>query len=205
MVRDIVHYWSQIVFIVSCISLLCVYNSIIDLFRAGYQGLKSEVWQLIPRWSSGSVVWLMIIGLRFDSPHILIWKKIISFDKFSKRNMKISKTTLSPKRVRKKISHPAPPFWQLNHANSAYFGAISVNFPQFWHSSLSFCKSWIPPCTCNIRYTWRLCKCSLTFVLPVGVIFSASNFIVGDYSLFRNTQRQQKPPNFYWEWGNNFF
>ena len=22
-----------------------------------------------------------------------------------------------------------PPFWQVNHANSAYFGAISVNFP----------------------------------------------------------------------------
>ena len=22
-----------------------------------------------------------------------------------------------------------PPFWQLNHANSAYFGAISANFP----------------------------------------------------------------------------
>ena len=77
-VRDIVHYWSQIVglFIVSCISLLCVglYNGIIDLFREGYQGLKSEVWQLIPRWSSGSVVWLMIIGLGVDSPHILIWK-----------------------------------------------------------------------------------------------------------------------------------
>ena len=71
----IVHYWLQIVFIVSCISLLCVYNSIIDLFREGYQGLKSEVWQLIPRWSSSSVVWLMIIGLGFDSPHILIWKK----------------------------------------------------------------------------------------------------------------------------------
>ena len=33
MVRDIVHYWSQILFIVSCISLLCVYNSIIDLFH----------------------------------------------------------------------------------------------------------------------------------------------------------------------------
>ena len=74
MVRDIVHYWSQIVFIVSCISLLCIYNSIIDLFREEYQGLKSEVWQLIPRWSSGSVDWLMIIGLGFDSPHILIWK-----------------------------------------------------------------------------------------------------------------------------------
>ena len=24
---------------------------------------------------------------------------------------------------------PRPPFWQLNHANSAYFGALSVNFP----------------------------------------------------------------------------
>ena len=26
-------------------------------------------------------------------------------------------------------SAPGPPFWQLNHANSAYFGAISANFP----------------------------------------------------------------------------
>ena len=39
--------------------MVCVYNhdnSIIDLFREGYRGLKSKVWQLIPRWSSGSVV-----------------------------------------------------------------------------------------------------------------------------------------------------
>ena len=41
---------------------------------------------------------------------------------------------------------PSPPFWQLNHANSAYFGAISANFPQFRHSAPSVCKSWIRPC-----------------------------------------------------------
>ena len=50
------------------------YNSIVDLYRKGYQGLKSDFWQLIPRWSSGLVVWPMIIGLGFDSPHNLILK-----------------------------------------------------------------------------------------------------------------------------------
>ena len=47
-------------------------NSIIDLFRKGYQGLRSDFWQLTPLWSSGFVVWLMIIGLGFDFPHNLI-------------------------------------------------------------------------------------------------------------------------------------
>ena len=54
---------------------MCAYNSIIDLFRKGYQGLKSDFWQLIPRWSSGLVVWLVTGSLRFDSPHNLIFKK----------------------------------------------------------------------------------------------------------------------------------
>ena len=58
--------------IVNFISVLCVYNNIIDLFRKGYQRLKSEFWQLIPRWSSGLLVRLMIIGLGFNSPHNLI-------------------------------------------------------------------------------------------------------------------------------------
>ena len=46
---------------------------------------------------------------------------------------------------------PQPPFWQLNHANSAYFGAISANSPLPF-STLdpppppSFCKSLIRPC-----------------------------------------------------------
>ena len=34
--------------------------------------------------------------------------------------------------------NPPPLFWQLNHANSAYFGAISANFPQFQHSAPAF-------------------------------------------------------------------
>ena len=62
----------SVVFIVNCISLLYVYNSIIDLFRKGYQGLKSEFWQLIHRWFSGLADRLMIIGLGFNSPHNLI-------------------------------------------------------------------------------------------------------------------------------------
>ena len=56
------------------LSIMCAYNSIIDLFRKGYQGLKSDFWQLIPRWSSGLVVWFMTSGLGFDSPHNLILK-----------------------------------------------------------------------------------------------------------------------------------
>ena len=51
------------------IPLICVYNKFIDLFRKGYLGLKLDFRQLIPHWSSGLVVWFMIIGLRFDSPH----------------------------------------------------------------------------------------------------------------------------------------
>ena len=54
---------------------LCVYNSIIDLFRKDYEGLKLDFWQLIPLWSSGLVVWLMISGLEFYSRYNLILKK----------------------------------------------------------------------------------------------------------------------------------
>ena len=46
------------------------------------------------------------------------------------------------------------PFWQLNHANSAYFGAISANFPEIRHSAPSFCKSWIQPC-CSPLFVFR--------------------------------------------------
>ena len=41
---------------------------------------------------------------------------------------------------------PTPPFWQLNHANSAYFGAISANFSSISTLGPSFCKSWVRPC-----------------------------------------------------------
>ena len=77
----IVASWSETSFIIYRIihsqlylSIMCAYNSIIDLFRKGYQGLKSDFWQLIPRWSSGLVVWLMTSGLGFDSPLNLILK-----------------------------------------------------------------------------------------------------------------------------------
>ena len=78
----IVASWSETSFIMdrNCIhsqlylSIICTYNSIIDLFRKGYQGIKSDFWQLIPRWSSGLVVWLMTNSLGFDSPHNLILK-----------------------------------------------------------------------------------------------------------------------------------
>ena len=89
LVRDIVHYWSQINPTVNCISLLCVFIKVILIFffRKDYQGLKSDFWQLIPRWSNGLVVWLMIIGLGFDSPHNLIKKKYTNFqsEKISKK------------------------------------------------------------------------------------------------------------------------
>ena len=39
-------------------------NSINDLFRGAYQGLKSGFWQLIPRWSNGLVARLMTIRQR---------------------------------------------------------------------------------------------------------------------------------------------
>ena len=156
MVRDIVHYWSQIVFIVSCISLLCVYNSIIDLFREGYQGLKSEVWQLIHRWSSGSVVWLMIIGLGFDSPHILIWKKIINFDKFSKWNIKISKkNSKSKKGYGKNIASGVP--IQLS-GDALYMSSTLIKVMLFiqWHPiSLYWGGHWV---------TW-----TLNFFTPVPI------------------------------------
>ena len=48
---------------------------------------------------------------------------------------------------------PAPPFWRINHANSAYFrlflgyfGVISATRPPFWISASPFYISWIRPC-----------------------------------------------------------
>ena len=50
-------------------------------------------------------------------------------------------------------SAPAPPFWQINHANSAYFRlfwdyfrVISATRPPFWISAPPFYISWIRPC-----------------------------------------------------------
>ena len=48
---------------------MCI-TSFFDLFRKGYHGVKSDFWLFIPRWSSGSVVWPMIIGLGFYFPTI---------------------------------------------------------------------------------------------------------------------------------------
>ena len=45
------------------------HNSIIDLFRKGYLGLEFHTQQLILRWSSGLVAWLMVIDLGFESHH----------------------------------------------------------------------------------------------------------------------------------------
>ena len=78
-----------------------LHNSINDLFHRRYEGLKSDFWQLIPRWSGGLVVWLMIHGLGFDYPHNLIKKN----DRFSKWE-KIRKKNKVQKGVRKKISRP---------------------------------------------------------------------------------------------------
>ena len=78
-----------------------MYIIVYHLFRKGYQGWKLDIWQLIPRWSSGLVVWFMIIGLEFDSPHNFIWKnnKFLINVRSEKR---ISKKILSPKRGTKK-------------------------------------------------------------------------------------------------------
>ena len=50
-----------------------------------------------------------------------------------------------------------PPFWQINHVNSAYFRlflgyfrVISAIRPPFWISAPSFYISWIHPCILKI-------------------------------------------------------
>ena len=59
---------------------------------------------------------------------------------------------------------PPPPIRQLNHANSADFGAISANFPQFRHSTPSFCKSWIQPCMVKFKFP----SCQILQILCVA-------------------------------------
>ena len=78
-VRDIVHYWYQIVFTVSCISLFCVYNNYIDLFGKGYQGLKpgsdsSSLAGLVVWWLDSWLLsyWSWVRGAEQISPYIKV-------------------------------------------------------------------------------------------------------------------------------------
>ena len=69
-------------------------------------------------------------------------------------------------------SAPAPPFWQINHANSAYFrlllgyfGVISATRPPFWISAPPFYISWIRP--------WKQ-----LFVKDLKILYSSDHLIL---------------------------
>ena len=50
---------------------------VIDLLRKDYLVLKFHIQQLILRWSTGLVAWLMVIGLGFESHHTLFRKILL--------------------------------------------------------------------------------------------------------------------------------
>ena len=70
------------------------HKRVIDLLRKDYLVLKFHIQQLILRWSTGLVAWLMVIGLGFESHHTLFRKMFFFFFFFEKENrLKVQKST----------------------------------------------------------------------------------------------------------------
>ena len=73
--------WSHIAFISNSQvgPMRMIYHKrVIDLLRKDYLVLKFHIQQLILRWSTGLVAWLMIIGLGFES-HQTLFRKMFCF------------------------------------------------------------------------------------------------------------------------------
>ena len=69
------------------------HKRVIDLLRKDNLVLKFHIQQLILRWSTGLVAWLMVIGLGFESHHTL-FRKIFFLKKENKLEVQKSTATL---------------------------------------------------------------------------------------------------------------
>ena len=84
-------------------------------------------------WEQGSFlsVWVLFYSpaKNFDGSEMIMYINI--HQQMKENNVKLTTNTNNGPKDRFRYGpiwpHP-PPFWKLNHANSAYFGAISANF-----------------------------------------------------------------------------